>query len=365
MTISVPQDLMRPGVAQLAVPTRVRWTYVAPTLLTYWIISMLDKSNISLVIADPQFLGEMQLGGETKLLGWLAGSMFISYSLAAPVMGLGGDALRTAPRHHGEPRHLGADLFLVRPVGKLRHAARVAHRTWASAKPPAIRSRSLWLPTGLRCASAARRPSYWWIGTMIGPMLTGLIVTTLILRSAGAANSSGLGVLALALPLPMVWFLVRDKPEQHPAVNAAEINLVQSGAIEQNNDAPGRILKTVEQCLAQLSLLADDACHLRQCDLLLGLVRLAADLSADRAAFRFQHLRLSDLRHLWLCGRDHPGHRPCLGSRLSPRSVRRPRLGIGRGVPDGRGACADATWSVILMICALCAQQVGSRAPKC
>ena len=63
MTISVPQDLTRPGVAGLAVPTRVRWNYVAPTLLIFWIMSMLDKSNISLVIADPQFLSEMQLGG--------------------------------------------------------------------------------------------------------------------------------------------------------------------------------------------------------------------------------------------------------------------------------------------------------------
>ena len=32
MTISVPQDLTRPGVAELAMPTRLRWTYVAPTL---------------------------------------------------------------------------------------------------------------------------------------------------------------------------------------------------------------------------------------------------------------------------------------------------------------------------------------------
>src|SRR3984957_2233550 len=91
MTISVPQDLTRPGarsgVVELAMPTRVRWNYVAPSLLVFWIISMLDKSNISLVIADPQFLGEMQLSGETKLLGWLAGSMFISYSLVAPLWG--------------------------------------------------------------------------------------------------------------------------------------------------------------------------------------------------------------------------------------------------------------------------------------
>jgi len=30
--------------------TNVRWTYVVPTLLIVWIMSMLDKSNISLVI---------------------------------------------------------------------------------------------------------------------------------------------------------------------------------------------------------------------------------------------------------------------------------------------------------------------------
>ena len=86
MAITVPQGLSRDA-AGIAAATRVRWTYIAPTLLIYWIISMFDKSNISLVIADPKFLGEMQLAGQTKLLGWLASSMFISYSLAAPVWG--------------------------------------------------------------------------------------------------------------------------------------------------------------------------------------------------------------------------------------------------------------------------------------
>src|SRR5580704_17250129 len=90
MTITVPQGLSPKGLAPgetaaIAVATRVRWTYIAPTLLIYWIISMFDKSNISLVMADPKFLGEMQITGQTKLLGWLASSMFISDSLAAPV----------------------------------------------------------------------------------------------------------------------------------------------------------------------------------------------------------------------------------------------------------------------------------------
>ena len=35
-------------------------------------------------------------------------------------------------------------------------------------------------------------------------------------------------------------FLVRDKPEQHPAVNPAEVDFIRAGAIENNEDAPGR-----------------------------------------------------------------------------------------------------------------------------
>ena len=68
--------------------------------------------------------------------------------------------------------------------------------------------------------------SYWWIGTMIGPMLTGVIITTLIVTVGWRWQFHAMGILALILPLPMVWFLMRDKPEQHPAVNAAEVALI-------------------------------------------------------------------------------------------------------------------------------------------
>ena len=88
--------------------------------------------------------------------------------------------------------------------------------------------------------------SYWWIGTMIGPMLTGLVVTSLILYVGWRGQFFAMGILALILPIPMMWFLVRDKPEQHSAVNPAEVDLVHAGAIEHNDDAPGRILNTVD-----------------------------------------------------------------------------------------------------------------------
>ena len=84
MAVSLPQDLPRRDAAALAAASRARWTYIAPTLLIVWIVSMFDKSNISIVIANPAFLNEMHLAGQSQLLGWLVGALFISYGIAAP-----------------------------------------------------------------------------------------------------------------------------------------------------------------------------------------------------------------------------------------------------------------------------------------
>ena len=54
---------------------------------------------------------------------------------------------------------------------------------------------------------------------------------------------------------------------------------------------------------------------------------------------------------------------------LSDKIFRRaPLAGVGWVLPrcsDGGGARAERGWSVVLMICALCAQQVGVPALKC
>jgi hypothetical protein len=77
-------DTTHAGLAtSLAVPTRVRWTMVAPTLLIVWIMSMFDKSNISIVINDPEFLAEMGLKGQQQLLGWLATGLLVAYGITA------------------------------------------------------------------------------------------------------------------------------------------------------------------------------------------------------------------------------------------------------------------------------------------
>jgi len=358
MTISVPQDLTRPGVAGLAVPTRVRWNYVAPTLLIFWIISMLDKSNISLVIADPQFLSEMQLGGETKLLGLLASGLFISYSLAAPLWGFA--VTRYGPRHA-----IVASLViwaltcfwsaLSQTYGMLL-ASRIGLGVGEAACYPV---RLALIASWFALRERGKATAYWWIGTMIGPMLTGLIVTGLIVAVGWRGQFWAMGILALALPLPMIWFLVRDKPEQNPAVNAAELNFVHAGAIEENEDAPGRILKGVSSVWRNhrfwLMVLAIS------CNAIFfwgWSIWLPTYLRTAR------HFAFSTSGYLTFVIYGFAVATILIIGHVSDRVFRRaPFAGLGWASAAvlliAAALAPSTTWSVILMIGALCAQQVG------
>jgi sugar phosphate permease len=357
MTITVPQGLAR-SKTSAAAATGVRWTYIAPTLLVYWIISMFDKSNISLVIADPKFLDEMQLTGETKLLGWLASSMFISYSLAAPLWGWA--VTRYGPRNATVVSLLIWALTcfwsgLAQSYGMLL-ASRVGLGIGeAACYPVTLALVANWFALRER----GKATSFWWIGTMIGPMLTGLLVTGLILAVGWRGQFYALGILALVLPLPMVWFLIRDRPEQHPAVNTAEIDLVHAGAIEKNDDAPGRILKGVSSVWRNhrfwIMVLAIS------CNAIFfwgWSIWLPTYLRTAR------HFAFSTSGYLTFVIYGFAVLTILITGRVSDHVFRRaPFAGLGWASAAvllmAAALAPSATWSVILMICALCAQQVG------
>jgi MFS family permease len=357
MTITVPQGLA-PATAAIAVATRVRWTYVAPTLLIYWIISMFDKSNISLVMADPKFLDEMQLNGQAQLLGWLASGMFISYSLAAPLWGWA--VTRYGPRYATMASLViwGLTCFwsaLSASYGMLLTSRIGLGVGEAACYPVTLALVANWFALRER----GKATSYWWIGTMIGPMLTGLLVTALIVNFGWRGQFYALGVLALILPLPMVWFLVRDKPEQHAAVNQAETDLIKSGAIEHNNDAPGRILKGVTSVwhnhrfwLIVLAISCNAIFFWGWSIWLPTYLRTARHFTFSTSGYLTFVIYGFAVATILIIGR------------VSDRVFRRaPFAGLGwlsAAIFLMAAALApDATWSVVLMICALCAQQVG------
>jgi MFS family permease len=357
MAITVPQGLSR-DTAAIAAATRVRWTYIAPTLLVYWIISMFDKSNISLVVNDPKFLSELALTGQPKLLGWLGSSMFISYSLAAPIWGW-------AVTRYGPRNSIIASLVIwaatcfwsgVSESYGMLLASRIGLGVGeAACYPVTLALVANWFALRER----GKATSFWWIGTMIGPMLTGLLVTALIVHFGWRGQFYALGILALVLPLPMIWFLVRDKPEQHPAVNAQEASLVHAGAIENNDDAPGRILKGVSTVwrnhrfwLMVLAISCNAIFFWGWSFWLPTYLRTARNFTFSTSGYLTFVIYGFAVVTILVMGR------------VSDRLFRRaPFAGLGWAAAAiflmAAALAPDATTSVALMICALCAQQVG------
>ncbi len=357
MAITAPQGAVRDAAAATAA-TRVRWTYIAPSLLVLWIVSMFDKSNIAIVIANPRFLGEMQLAGQTKLLGWLVGGLFIAYGIAAPLWGW------TVTRYGARLTAIAGLVIWAltcfwagasHSYGMLL-ASRIALGVGeAICYPITLALVANWFALRERGKATA----YWWIGTMIGPMLTGLIVTGLIVYVGWRGQFYAMGVLALILPLPMVWFLIRDKPEQHAAVNPAEVDFVRAGAIENNEDAPGRVLKTVDSVwsnhrfwLMTIAISANAIFFWGWSGWLPTYLRSARHFTFSTSGYLTFVIYGFAVATILILGY------------VSDRVFRRaPFAGLGWALAAvfliAAALAPSAVWSVVLMICALCAQQVG------
>lgn len=358
MTVTIPQQMTGSQAAATAIATRVRWTHVAPTLLIVWIVSMFDKSNISLVMADPDFLKELDLSGQSVKLGWLASSLFLSYGIFAPFWGW------TTTRYGARNSTIAALIIWaltcfwsgVADGYNMLLASRVVLGIGeAACYPVTLALVANWFALRER----GKATSYWWIGTMIGPMLTGAIITTLIIWVGWRWQFHAMGILALILPLPMVWFLVRDKPEQHPAVNAAEVALIKAGSIEQNDDAPGRILKTVSNVWTNYRFwLATIAISSNAIFYWGWSLWLPSYLRNER------HFAFSTTGYLTFVIFGFAVVTILAIGYFSDKIFRRaPLAGVGWALAAvflmAAALAPSAGWSVVLMICALCSQQVG------
>ena len=59
-----------------------RWLLVASAMLFLWIVAQIDKTNVSLIIADNHFLKELNLFGHNAELGGLMSTFFMGYGFS-------------------------------------------------------------------------------------------------------------------------------------------------------------------------------------------------------------------------------------------------------------------------------------------
>ncbi len=339
-------------------PTRIRWTSIAPTLLIIWIVSMFDKSNMAIVMNDQHFLGELGLSGQQAKLGWLSSGLFLAYGICAPLWGW--------VVHRYGPRVTCILSLLVwaftcfwsgvaQSYEQLLLSRIVLGVGEAALYPLTLALVANWFALKER----GRATSFWWIGTMIGPMLVGLIITGLIVAVGWRWQFHAMGILALILPLPMVMFLVTDRPDQHRLANPAEADLVVKGSLEKNEDAPGQALKTSASPWTSYRFWLTTIAIASNAIFFWGWsIWLPTYLRTVR------HFSFSTSGYLTFVIFGFAVATILLVGYASDKVFRRaPFAGLGwvaaGALLMGAALAPNAAVSVILMICALCAQQVG------
>src|ERR1700687_3444037 len=75
------------GTTAAGKPSAIRWWLIAPTLITFVIINQLDKTNISVLIADHQFLSDLHLTGQPARIGFLSSAFFYAYGASLMIWG--------------------------------------------------------------------------------------------------------------------------------------------------------------------------------------------------------------------------------------------------------------------------------------
>ncbi len=151
----------------------VRWWLIAPTLVLFVIVNQLDKTNISVLIADHQFLSDFHLLGQPARMGFLSSVFFYAYGVSLMLWG-----------------------FVVDRIGPQRSAV-LGVIGWG-----------------------------WVNGTQIGVAI-GLPLVTALLFSGGWrmvfwAYSAG----SVAILLPMLLLLAPDEPSRSRYVSPAEQSFI-------------------------------------------------------------------------------------------------------------------------------------------
>jgi len=198
-----------------------RWLLVAPALLFLWIIAQIDKTNVSLFIADTKFLKELNLMGHNAELGGLMSTFFIGYGVSIFAWGFLVD--RFGPRlcAMGGILGWGCTLFLsskaqgIQELLWIRFVLGVAEgNLWPVCN--AITNR--WFPE----REHSRVQAFWITGSTLGTAIGVPVVTALILSSGWRGTLVYLSLLSL-FPAVLFYF-VADWPDKSKGIREQELS---------------------------------------------------------------------------------------------------------------------------------------------
>lgn len=208
--------------------SRVRWWYIALPMIIVGVVNNVDRTAIGVVIANKQFLQDLNLVGKPVILGLFMSGFMLSYALT-PV--LWGWAMKWCGARIAGATGIviwGVSMILsgIAPSANLLIAARVLLGVGEGFQHPFNYSFvTNWFPPKERSMAN----SMWLNGQNVGPAVAGVLMVAFIGAWGWRTAFFAIAAISLLIPLPMVIFMMRDRPRQHPHVNGEELRYIEEG----------------------------------------------------------------------------------------------------------------------------------------
>jgi sugar phosphate permease len=202
-----------------------RWLLVAPALLFLWIIAQIDKTNVSLIIADSTFLKELNLVGHNAELGGLMSSFFVGYGISIFIWGMLVD--RFGPRKCVIAGILAwaITLFLSSRVGGIKDYLLIRFLLGAAEGnlwPVCNALTNRWFPV----REHSRVQAFWITGSTLGTAIGVPVVARLMLATGWRGTLAALALISL---LPILFFyFVKDWPRQQKGISPRELRDIET-----------------------------------------------------------------------------------------------------------------------------------------
>ena len=225
-------DQEHPTGAAVARPSSARWWLMAPILLIFVIINQIDKSNVSVLIADPKFaadLGAASLnnGVDHARLGFISSAFFYGYGISLMIWGFIVD--RIGPRRSALIGVIGwalTSLWCAWAGGLTEmYAARFALGLAEGGLWPVCNK---YVGHWFARSEHGRIQAFWFNGAQIGVAIGLPIVTSLLLAFGWRGVFLACAIASAAILLPVFGWLAPDEPSSSRWVNAAERSFIES-----------------------------------------------------------------------------------------------------------------------------------------
>ena len=216
--------------------TRARWMYVGLPLLILFTVSMIDKSNINILLANKPFLQDLGIT-DGAIKGSLSSIFLVTYAIGQ--LGWGFVVDRIGAFKSG----LIGIFFWVFAMVLGGMAESVSALLWSRSilgisegvlYPIALTLTAKWFPSN----EQAKAQALWFNGNSLGPVI-GLPIIAMVAESYGWRESYyALAAISL-FSLIMFWAMVRNSPSHHYAVNTTEKEYIEKGVATNKKELAG------------------------------------------------------------------------------------------------------------------------------